>query len=74
MKNIKEISTRRGVIFFSILFIIQLCFQSYGFFKGKDFDFLLILFSFLLIIICKFYFKVDAFIKKSINNKHLNFI
>ena len=49
-------SQKRGVIFFTFLAVLGLCFQSYGFFiKGNDFDFPLILNSVALIAFCYFY-------------------
>ncbi len=64
MNEGKRKSSRIGVYFFSILLILQLFFQIYNLVNGKELQLSLILCNFILIIICKYYYKFEDFLKK----------
>jgi hypothetical protein len=64
MNEVKRKSARIGVYFFSIFLILQIFFQFYNFLNNKDIQLSLILYTSFLIFICKFYYRIEDFLKK----------
>ena len=64
MNEIKRKSAKIGVYFFSIFLILQFFFQGYNVLNNKEFQLAPILYTFVLILICKYYYKFEDFLKK----------
>lgn len=54
---------KRGLIFFSIIFIIILFMQISNYINGKDFEWLLILAGIFSILVCKYFFNIENYMK-----------
>ncbi|KQX02879.1 hypothetical protein ASC84_15390 [Acinetobacter sp. Root1280] len=56
--------TKRGIMFFSILFIIQIAMQTYNFSNGGVFKLDWLFFSFITILLCRLYYPIQNFLKE----------
>ncbi|MDR6542686.1 hypothetical protein ABIC56_000013 [Acinetobacter bereziniae] len=59
----KRKSQKIGVIFFSLLLIANLYMQIYNYFNDKDFKWLVILCNIFLILVCRYFFNLEDYLK-----------
>ncbi len=59
----KRKSQKVGVIFFNLLLIANLYMQIYNYFNDKDFKWLVILCNFFLILVCRYFFNLEDYLK-----------
>lgn len=59
----KKKSKKIGIIFFSLLLIINLCMQIYNYFNDKDFKWLIILGNVFVILVCRYFFDLENYLK-----------
>lgn len=64
MNEVKKKSARIGVYFFSIFLILQIFFQVSNYMNNIDIHWEPIIYTSFLIFICKFYYKIEDFLKK----------
>lgn len=60
----KRKSQKVGVIFFNLLLIANLYMQIYNYFNDKDFKLFVILCNFFLILVCRYFFNLEDYLKK----------
>lgn len=59
----KQKSKKIGIIFFSLLLIINLCMQIYNYFNDKDFKWFIILGNVFVILVCRYFFDLENYLK-----------
>jgi hypothetical protein len=64
MTPIQVKNTKRGITFFSILFVIQIGMQTYSLSNGEAFKLDLLFFSLLTIIFCRSYYSIQNLLKE----------
>lgn len=59
----KRKSQKIGVVFFSLLLVTNLYMQIYNYFNEKDFKWLVILCNIFLILVCRYFFNLEDYLK-----------
>lgn len=59
----KQKSKKIGIIFFSLLLVINLCMQTYNYFNDKDFKWFIIFGNVFVILVCRYFFDLENYLR-----------
>ena len=63
MTPLQKKDSQKGVIFFSVFLVLQIAMQVYNLSHGKSLDVEMILATFFVIVVCRYYYPLQSYLK-----------